>query len=446
MTDIPNQKASWRAALAVYTRPRLLAVLFMGFSSGLPLPLTFGTLSFWLAESGVSRTTIGILALVGTAYSLKFLWAPIIDRLPLGAFTRRLGRRRSWALLIQAGLAVAIFALGFTDPRIDPWPTAMVAIVIAFLSASQDIVIDAFRIEILKADEQGAGAAATQWGYRFGLMAASAGALYAAEYGGWSFAFSAMACLMVVGALTVWFTAEPPVPDAVAAPLPGDSPLEKLSAWLSQAVVGPFAEFATRPAWATILIFVVLYKFGDALAGVMANPFYVAMGFSRIEVANISKIYGVFSTLAGVAAGGAVVARFGLYPSLFYCGILQAISNLMYVLQAYVGYDVALLTLTIGIENFSGGMGSAAFVAYLSGLCNIAFTATQYALLSSLAAVGRTTLAASGGWLSEQLDWVWFFAATTLAALPGLLMVVWLMRRFPGRDLPQRGSALVVDD
>jgi PAT family beta-lactamase induction signal transducer AmpG len=236
------------------------------------------------------------------------------------------------------------------------------------------------------------------------------------------------------------------VPAAVAAPLAGNSPFEKLAAWLRQAVAGPFAEFATRPAWATILIFVVLYKFGDALAGVMANPFYVAMGFSRIEVANISKIYGVFSTLAGVAAGGAVVARFGLYPSLFYCGILQAVSNLMYVLQAYVGYDVALLTLTIGIENFSGGMGSAAFVAYLSGLCNIAFTATQYALLSSLAAVGRTTLAASGGWLSEQLDWVWFFAATTLAALPGLLMVVWLMRRFPGRDLPQRGTPLAIDD
>jgi PAT family beta-lactamase induction signal transducer AmpG len=357
-----------------------------------------------------------------------------------------LGRRRSWALLTQAGLAAAIFALGFTDPRVDPWPTAMVAVAIAFLSASQDIVIDAFRIEILKADEQGAGAAATQWGYRFGLMAASAGALYAAEYGGWAFAFSAMACLMAVGAVTVWLTAEPPVPAAVAAPLAGNSPFEKLAAWLRQAVAGPFAEFATRPAWATILIFVVLYKFGDALAGVMANPFYVAMGFSRIEVANISKIYGVFSTLAGVAAGGAVVARFGLYPSLFYCGILQAVSNLMYVLQAYVGYDVALLTLTIGIENFSGGMGSAAFVAYLSGLCNIAFTATQYALLSSLAAVGRTTLAASGGWLSEQLDWVWFFAATTLAALPGLLMVVWLMRRFPGRDLPQRGTPLAIDD
>ena len=437
----------WRDALAVYARPRLLAVLFMGFSSGLPLPLTFGTLSFWLAESGVSRTTIGILALVGTAYSLKFLWAPLIDRLPLGAFTRRLGRRRSWALAIQALLACAIFALGFTDPRVDPWQTAAVAVAIAFLSASQDIVIDAFRIEILKPDEQGAGAAATQWGYRFGLMASSAGALFAAEYAGWGFAFSVMAGLMAVGAITVWVTREPPLPEEAAKPLAGNTPAQKLQSWIGGAVVRPFGEFMTRPAWATILIFVVLYKFGDALAGVMANPFYVAMGFSRPEVATISKVYGVFTTLAGVAAGGAIVARYGLYPSLFYCGIAQCLSNLMYVLQAYVGYDVALLTLTISVENFTGGMGSAAFVAYLSGLCNIAFTATQYALLSSLASVGRTTLAASGGWLSVQLDWVWFFAATSLAALPGLLMVLWLMRRFPGRNLPQPGAQpALIDD
>ncbi len=443
MTD-PTATA-WRDSLAVYLRPRLLAVLFMGFSSGLPLPLTFGTLSFWLAESGVSRTTIGALALVGTAYSLKFLWAPLIDRLPLGAFSRRLGRRRAWALAIQAALAVAIFCLGLTDPKIDPWPTALVALVIAFLSASQDIVIDAYRIEILQPEEQGAGAAATQWGYRFGLMASSAGVLFAAEYAGWSFAFALMAGLMAVGALTVWFTREPPVPADVAAPLPGDTAGEKAIAWVRAAVVGPFAEFASRPSWLLILVFVVLYKFGDALAGIMANPFYVAMGFSRVEVASISKIFGVFTTLAGVAAGGAVVHRYGLYRSLFICGLLQAASNLMYVLQAWVGYDTALLAVTIGLENFTGGMGSAAFVAYLSGLCNVAFTATQYALLSSLATVGRTTLSAWGGWLSEQLDWMAFFALTTLAALPGILMVVWLMRRFPDAR-PQRTAAVVVDD
>jgi len=200
------------------------------------------------------------------------------------------------------------------------------------------------------------------------------------------------------------------------------------------AVIGPFGDFVRRPGWLAILVFVVLYKFGDALAGTMANPFYVAMGFTRLEVANISKIFGVAATLAGVAAGGVLVHRQGLARALILCGVLQALSNLMYALQALVGHDVAWLTATIGIENFTGGMGSAAFVAYLSGLCNIAYTATQYALLSSLAAVGRTTLSAGGGWLSVQLDWPLFFAVTTLAALPGIAMAVWVMRRFP----PQR--------
>jgi PAT family beta-lactamase induction signal transducer AmpG len=405
----------------------------MGFGSGLPLPLTFGTLTFWLAESGVNRATIGLLALVGTAYSLKFLWAPLIDRLPLGALTRRFGRRRGWALAVQVPLALAILALGFTDPRVDPGATAMVALAIAILSATQDIVIDALRIEMLRPDEQGAGAAATQWGYRFGMIVSSAGALYAAEFGGWAVAFAAMACFMAVGMAAVWFAPEPratPAPDAPAA-VAGAPAAARLTAWFAVAVAGPFREFMRRPGWAAILIFVVLYKFGDALAGVMANPFYVAMGFTRLEVANISKVFGVAATLAGVAAGGMVVHRYGLGRALIASGVLQALSNLMYAVQALVGHDTALLMATIGIENFTGGMGSAAFVAYLSGLCNVAYTATQYALLSSLATVGRTTLSAGGGWLSLQLDWPLFFVATTIAALPGLAMAVWVMRRFP---------------
>lgn len=425
---------TWRDSLAIYSRPRLIAVLLMGFSSGLPLPLTFGTLTFWLAESGVSRTTIGLLTLVGTAYSLKFLWAPLVDRLPLGALTRKLGRRRGWGLAVQLPLALAILALGFTDPRTDPATTALVAVVIAFLSATQDIVIDAYRIELLRPEEQGAGAAATQWGYRFGMIVSSAGALYAAEFGGWRIAFAIMACFMVVGMATIWFTGEPR--DTAPAPVAGasDAPAAaRLAAWIGSAVIGPFREFMTRPGWIAILVFVVLYKFGDALAGVMANPFYVAMGFTRLEVANISKIFGVVATLAGVAGGGLLVHRYGLGRALIICGVLQALSNLMYVVQSLAGHDVALLTVTIGLENFTGGMGSAAFVAYLSGLCNVAYTATQYALLSSLATVGRTTLSAGGGWLSLQLDWPLFFVVTTCAALPGIAMAVWVMRRYPPR-------------
>ncbi len=436
---------AWLESLRIYGRPRLLAVLFMGFSSGLPLPLTFGTLSFWLAETGVSLTAIGLFAMIGTAYSLKFLWSPAIDRLALPLITATFGRRRGWALVLQALLALAILWLGQTDPRIDPWMTAFAAFVVAFLSASQDIVIDAFRIELLEAEEQGAGAAATQWGYRFGMLASSAGALYAAEFGGWGFAFALMAALMAVGMATVLLAPEPAAPADVAAPLPGASAAEKATAWIRTAVIGPFAEFTTRPSWLAILVFIVLYKFGDALAGVMANAFYVATGFTRVEVAAISKVFGVAATLAGVGAGGLIVARLGHYRALFVCGIFQGVSNLMYVAQALAGHDVVLLTATIGIENFAGGMGSAAFVAYLSGLCNVAFTATQYALLSSLATVGRTNLSAWGGWLAEILGWPAFFAATTLAALPGLVMIIWLMRRIAAPARP-RGAALAFDD
>ncbi len=415
--------------LAIYGEPRVLAVFFMGFSSGLPLPLTFGTLSFWLAESGVTRTEIGLFAMIGGAYSLKFLWAPLIDRLGLPYLTGRFGRRRGWALCIQALLIAAIAALGFTNPLVNPWGTALAAVVVAFLSASQDIVIDAYRIELLDDEQQGAGAAATQWGYRFGLIAAGAGALYAAEYGGWRTAFVIMAGLMSVGMLTVLMTREP-----LAAPPPMSA---GAAAWLKSAVVAPFADFLQRPHWAAILLFVVLYKFGDALAGVMSNPFYVDMGFSKTEVANVSKLFGVVATLVGVAAGGAMVYRLGVLRSLMIGGVLQALSNLTYVLQAAVGHDLWVLTLVIFVENFCGGLGSAAFVAYLSGLCAVAFTATQYALLSSLAAVGRTFLSSGGGWLSERIDWIPFFLVTTVAALPGLALLVYLMRVLP----PTPGAA-----
>jgi PAT family beta-lactamase induction signal transducer AmpG len=423
------------AALAVYREPRLLAVLLMGFASGLPLALTFGTLSFWLSEVGVSRTSIGLFALVGISYSLKFVWSPAIDRLPVPLLTARLGRRRGWALAIQPALALAILALGLTDPRSDPSLTAVAAVIVAFLSASQDIVIDAYRIELLRPEEQGAGAAATQWGYRFGMLVASAGALYAASFGGWSFAYAVMAGLMFVGMAAVWFA---PEPGGVRPfdPLPGASRFARITAWLQSAVVAPFVDILSRRGALAILCFVVLYKFGDALAGTMSNPLYVSLGFTKVEVANIGKAYGFVANLAGLAAGGVVVLRFGVFRALFVCGVLQMLSNLMYVLQAWAGHDVPVLALTIGVENLTGGMGSAAFVAYLSGLCNSAFTATQYALLTSLAAVGRTTLSASGGVLADMLGWRPFFVLATAACVPGLLLLAWIMRLEPRAAQP----------
>src|SRR6266852_5121288 len=273
----------WLASLAVYRQKRLIAILLMGFSSGLPLALTASTLSFWLAEIGVSLTTIGFFSLVGISYNLKFLWSPLIDRLPIPFLTARLGRRRSWALAIQVPLGLAILAMGLTDPRSDPAATAIAAVVVAFLSASQDIVIDAYRIELLLPEEQGAGAAATQWGYRFGLLAASAGALYAAAYGTWSFAYAVMAGLMVIGMATVWFT---PEPGGVREPeqLPGTSSFERLKAWLGRAVVAPFVDLFRRTGGLTfivIVLFIVLYKFGEALAGTTWHPLYFSLGFTK---------------------------------------------------------------------------------------------------------------------------------------------------------------------
>lgn len=428
----------WLASLAVYREPRLLAILLMGFSSGLPLALTGATLSLRLADLGISLTAIGLFTLVRFSYSLKFVWAPLIDRLPLPGITARLGRRRGWALAIQAALALAILALGFTDPSLSPWTTALVAVVVAFLSASQDIVIDAYRIELLRPEEQGAGAAATQWGYRFGMLASGAGALYAASFGGWAFAYAVMAGLMLVGMATVWLTPEPGVTGALD-PIPGATAGERISAWLKRAVVAPFVDMFGRGGGAgfvLILLFIVLYKFGDAIAGTMSNPLYVGLGFTKVEIANVAKVFGVIATLTGVAIGGVMVLRLGVFRALLIAGVLQMLSNVTYIVQVWVGHDVAMLAVTIGVENLTSGMGSAAFVAYLSGLCNLAFTATQYALLSSLATVGVNVLSASGGYLADELGWIRFFLVSMVVALPGLALLVWIMRRAPPEIRP----------
>jgi MFS transporter, PAT family, beta-lactamase induction signal transducer AmpG len=425
-----SRAAGWLGSLAVYREPRLIAVLFMGFSSGLPFALTAGTLSYWLKEIGVSLTAIGLFGLVRFSYSLKFLWSPVIDRVPVPLLTVRLGRRRSWALTIQFLLALAILGLGATDPRQDPSATVLAAVFVAFLSASQDIVIDAYRVELLRPEEQGAGAAATQWGYRFGMLASGAGALYAASFGGWRFAYAAMAVLMLVGMITVWLTPEPSGSSQTEA-LPGPTAAARARAWLGRAVVAPFRDMFERNGAVQLLaivVFIVLYKFGDALAGSMANPLYVSLGFTKVEVATIAKVYGVVATLVGVGLGGVLVLRIGIFRALLLCGGLQATSNLMYAVQVWAGHDVGMLALTIGSENLTGGMASAAFVAYLSGLCNRDFTATQYALLSSLASVGLNVLAASGGALADALGWVPFFVLSTAVCVPALVLLLWLMR------------------
>ena len=428
----PATGRGWRATWAIYGRPRLLLVFVLGFASGLPLLLTLSTLAIWLAEQGVTLTTIGLFAMVGTPYTLKFLWAPLVDRVPLPGLTRRLGRRRSWLVAIQTALIVAVIGLGATRPAEAPWWTALGALLVAFLSASQDIVIDAYRIELVAEHEQGAAAAMTQLGYRVGLLASGAGALFLAEHVSWFAVYAAMAALLLIGVAAALMGPEPAV---AAADSESSSPLARLRV----AVVEPFAEFVRRQgpgAAAVVLAFILLYKLGDAFAGVMANPFYVQIGFSKSEIAAVTKVFGLASTLAGVFVGGIVVSRYGILRALLVCGLLQMLSNLMFAVQAVVGHDVRVLVATIGVENLSGGMGSAAFVAYLSVLCNVAYTATQYALFSSFMAVGRTVLASGSGWVAEHVDWASFFLLSTVLAAPGLLLLVWMMRRFPAAGRP----------
>ena len=414
----------WRRSLAVYGDRRVLLILPLGFASGLPLLLTFSTLSAWLTTAGVSRAAIGAFALVGTPYSFKFLWSPLIDRLPPPL---PLGRRCGWGLTIQIALAAAMLALGACNPKDGLAAMSALALLVAFLSASQDIVIDAWRVEMLTEEQQGPGAGMIQTGYRVAMLASGAGALIVAAHAGWFAAYATMAALMGVGML-VFLLGPEPAPPPEPAPRERGGAWETFGEWIATAVAAPFADFMRRPAWPAILVFVLGYKLGEAMAGVMAMPLYVALGFSLTEIAAVSKLVGFFATIIGALAGGLVSVRMGIVRALILCGVLQSAGNLFYVLQAVGGHRLDYLALCVAAENVTGAMAGAALVAYLSSLCSPAFTATQYALLSSLAAVGRTLVASSGGVLAERLGWVPFFLLTTVATLPALALLVWIAR------------------
>ncbi|WP_075221623.1 AmpG family muropeptide MFS transporter [Acuticoccus yangtzensis] len=428
----PATGGGWRNALGVYATRRQLVIFLMGFSSGLPLLLGFSTLSFWLREADVSLAAIGGLLTVATPYSLKFLWAPLLDHVHLPVLTRWLGLRRGWLLLVQIGLIGAIILVGQAEPPGDLGFLALAALIMAFMSATQDIVVDAYRIEILDDHEQGAGAAMTQAGYRVGMLASGAGALALADFIAWDGVYAVMAALVGIGILGTFLAREP----VSRRPPPPAEPL----AFLRHATLDPLKDFATRRGWVLILAFVLLYKYGDSVAGAMANPFYVDLGFSGVEIASVTKVFGVVMTMVGVFAGGTLVARIGILPALAIGGILQAVTNLTFAWLAVRGHDMTALAIAVGADNFTGGLGSAAFVAYLSSLCNVAFTATQYALLTSLMAFGRTMLAASSGWLAEGLGWPGFFAATALLAIPALVLLWFLSRLYaPPKAAAQEG-------
>lgn len=412
------------ASVAIYFHPRIITIALLGFSSGLPLALTSATLGFWLAEAGVSLKEIAIFGLVATPYALKFLWAPLMDAAPIPVLHQLLGRRRSWLIVTQSMLMASLIFLGLSNPVEAPWWMALAAVLVAFSSASQDIVIDAYRVEILKPEQYGAGAAAIIFGYRMGMIAAGAGALMLSKYYGWELTYMVMAALVLVGMATVLLNKEPEViHEQTKARQHGVVP------WLYHAVVMPFSDFMRRKYWLGILLFILLYKMADAFMGVMANPFYVKIGFDKADIATIVKVYGVIATIVGGFIGGSMVLRLGMVRSLWICGIAQMLTNLMFSAQALIGPDTGFLALTITLENLSGGMGGAAFVAFMSRLCNVQFTATQYALLSSFASFGRTWLSAPAGWFAEGMGWPVFFAFSTVLGIPGLICLWWLSRK-----------------
>ena len=417
----------WRQSIAQYTDRRVMLILPLGFASGLPLLLTASTLSAWFAEAGVSLKTIGAFALVGTPYAFKFLWSPLIDRLPPPI---PIGRRRGWGLTIQLPLIAATLALGWCDPRVNLGLMGALALLVAFLSASQDVVIDAYRVEILSAEQQGPGAAMIQTGYRIAMLASGAGALIIAASFGWFAAYATVAALLGVGVLVFLFGPEPTVLTQTR-PHRAQGRWDAIRDWLATAVTGPFADFMLRPLWAAILVFIVGYKLGEAMAGVMAMPLYISLGFSLNEIAAISKLIGFFATIIGAIVGGVVTSKLGVIRALILCGLLQSAGNLFYVLQAVGGHRLDYLALCVAAENLTGAMAGTALVAYLSDLCSPAFTATQYALLSSLAAVGRTLFASSGGALAQRLGWAPFFILTTVVTIPALLLLLWMAHRDP---------------
>ncbi len=434
---------SWKQAVTIYTRPRVFAMIFLGFSAGLPFLLVFSTLSAWLRDIDTARSTIGFFSWVGITYSIKVLWAPVIDRLPLPILTSVLGKRRSWMLTAQCTIAAGLAGMALTDPHSQLAQLALFALLVAFGSATQDIVVDAWRIEAVDKQLQGAMAATYVLGYRLALLATGAGAFYLAEATSWSTTYLLMACLMGIGIATTLVIGEPRhAPDARTAAL--EARLEqtlgvsdrhslwtRLAAWFSDAVVSPFVDFFQRNGKlaALILLLVGTYKLSDITMGVMANPFYLDLGFSLTEIANITKVFGFFMTIAGAALGGVLVVRYGILRPLLAGAILVASTNLLFVWLSMSDPDLVSLAIVISADNLSGGLATSAFIAYLSSLVNQSYTATQYALFSSLMTLPAKFLGGFSGIVVDHAGYASFFLYAGLLGIPAIVLVVLLLYR-----------------
>ena len=441
MSPAVPQRDKWRAALSVYTRPRIIGMVFLGFAAGLPFLLVFTTLSAWLTEASVSRSTIGFFSWVGITYSIKVFWAPVIDRLPFPLLTRVFGKRRGWMLAAQVTIACGLAGMALTDPGSHLTQLALFALLVAFGSATQDITIDAWRIEAVGQDMQGAMAATYVLGYRLALLTAGAGALHLAELTNWSLTYIIMAGLMSIGMLTTLCIPEPLHPENRRTRVL-ESRLEsrigvadrqgiaaRITAWFADAVIGPIVEFFERNGRLAVLILLLVgcYKLSDITMGVMANPFYLDLGFSKGDIANVTKIFGFFMTIFGAGLGGILVVRYGIMRPLLAGAILVASTNLLFVWLAVSEPSLTHLAVIISADNLSGGLATSAFIAWLSSLTNTSYTATQYALFSSLMTLPAKFIGGFAGVVVDASGYASFFLYAGLLGIPAILLVIFLM-------------------
>lgn len=443
-TEKISIQKSWLQSFSVYLHPRVIAMLFLGFSAGLPLFLVFGTLSFWLRKEGIDRTTIGYISWVAILYGFKFVWAPLVDRLPLPIITNYLGQRRSWMLLAQIGVLIGLWMMASNNPSTQLTSLVLAALLVAFSSATQDISIDAWRIEAVEVNLQGAMAGTYQLGYRLGLILAGGGAFLIAGSYSWSTAYFFMGCAMLIGMITTLLIAEPSrqieqqtwlqekrVIKFLEGPSRLPNKLRNTIAWIIGAIVCPFVDFFARNGVAaiSILLFIGLFRISDITMGVMSGPFYADMGYTETQIGLVSKTFGIIVTIIGALLGGVMVMRYGVMRMLIVSAILVVITNLIFAWLATQGPEIALLAIVITADNLSGGIAGSAFIAYLSSLTNRAYTATQYALFSSLMLLPAKFIGGFSGKIVDGFGYTHFFIYAGLLGIPAVLLAAYLWRK-----------------
>lgn len=414
---------TWRSAARAYQEPRVLAVLFLGFSSGLPFLLTLATLHVWLLEVGMSKTAVGVFAFVTLPYAFKFLWAPFLDRVNFPFFGAVFGRRKGWMLASQIGLILSLLFLGSTHPQETPWLTATAAFLVAMCSATQDIVVEAYRIEALQVYDWGPGAGASSFGYRLGMWVSGAGALYLASCFSWFSVYALMAGCVFVGIVTTLLTQEPEAHEVPSEKAPIHPPLRIRDFW-----VQPLQKLISRPEIGLSVAFIFLYKIGDTVLNTMTMPFLLEVGFSKVEIAHVAKSFGITAAVAGSLIAGLLLASRPLVSNLMLCAFLQVLASLMFMMQASIGHHLPCLFLSIGLENMACGMGTTAYLVYLSSRCMRPFTATHFALLCSFGSLCRVIFSCFAGWLADHTTWETFYLLSAFACLP----CVMLLYAFPG--------------